>query len=95
MQWSVIAGLFVNMRVYYLRNQIFPGSESRARMPFLVQVGPDSAYFQTQYMKQPSCGLQAGVGPARSGLAFVAPRGRVTSGNGASVPLSLKQTGDV
>ena len=72
-----------------LRNQNYPGSESRARMPVLVQVGLDSAYFQTQHKEQPSCGLQARVGPARSGLAFAAPRGRVPSGNGASVPLSL------
>ena len=58
-------------------------------MPVLVQVGLDSAYFQTQNTEQPSCGLQARVGAARSGLAFAAPRGRVPSGKGASVPLSL------
>ena len=32
-------------------------------MPALVQVGLDSAYFQTRYTKQPSCSLQAWVGP--------------------------------
>ena len=69
--------------------ELYPGSESRARMSVLVQVGLDSACFQAQYTEQPSCGLQARAGPARSGLAFAAPGGRVPSGNGASVPLLL------
>ena len=73
-----------------LRNQNYPGSESRARMPVLVQIGLDSAYFLTQYTEQPSCSLQARVGPARLSLAFTAPRGRVPSGNGASIQLSLQ-----
>ena len=92
-QNGVIARLRISVGVLLLRNQNYPGSESRARMPALVQIGLDSAYFQTQYTEQPSCGLQARVGPARSGLAFAAPRGRVPNGNGASVPLSLSGTG--
>jgi hypothetical protein len=71
-----------------LRNQNYSGSESRARMPALVQVGLDSAYFQTQCMKHPSCGLQARVGPARSSLTATAPHGREPSRNGAPVPTS-------
>ena len=74
---------------FIIRSQIFPGSESRARMPVLVQVGLDLAYFQTQYTKQPSCGLQARVGSARLGLTFAEPCGRMLSGSSASVPLSL------
>ena len=60
---------FVNTRGVFrlLRNRIFPGSESRARAPVLEQVGLDPAYFQTQCMKQPSCGLQARVGPCEVG----------------------------
>ena len=72
-----------------LRNQNFPGSESRARLPVPVQVGLDSAHFQTQYTKRPSCGLQARVGPARSSLAVPAPHGRKPRGNGASIPLAF------
>ena len=64
-----------------------------ARLPFparcLVQVGLDSAYLRTQYMKQASCGLQARVGPARLGLAFAAPHRHIPRGNSASVPLSF------
>ena len=51
--------------VLLLRNQNCPGSQSRARMPALVQVGLDSAYFQTQYTKHPSCCLQLGPGWTR------------------------------
>ena len=34
-------------------------AQSRARMPVLVQVSLDLAYFQTHYTRQPSCSLQA------------------------------------
>ena len=88
-QNGVIACLRISVGVLLLRNQNYLGSESRARMPVLVQVGLDSAYFETQYTEQPSCSLQAWVGPMRSGLAFAAPRGRVLRGNGTSVLLSL------
>ena len=74
--------------VLLLRNPNYPGSESRARIPALVQVRLDSAYFQAQYTEHPSCGLQARVGPARSSLAIRAPRRREPSRNSASVPIS-------
>ena len=67
------------------RNQNCPGSESRVRMPVLVQVGLDSAYFQAQYTKHLSCSLQARVGPTRSSLAATAPHRRELSRNGAPV----------
>ena len=66
-----------------VRNQIFPGSESRARVPVLAQAVLYSAYFQTQYAKQPSCGLQA---RGRPGLAFVAPPRRVPGPAFCSTP---------
>ena len=49
-------------------------AQSSARMPVLVQVSLDLAYFQTHYTKQPSCGLQAPL----------PPQGRVSS---VSLPL--------
>ena len=78
-RYSAFSG---SLGLLLLRNQNYAGSESRARMPALVQVGLDSACFQTQYTKHPSCGLQARVGPARSSLAATAPRGWEPSRNG-------------
>ena len=62
-------------------NQNFLGSESRASIFVLLQVGLDSAHVRidlskAQNTKQPICGLQARVGPARSGLVFTALCGR-------------------
>ena len=51
---GVIARLRISAGVLlFKKNQNYPGSESRARMLVLVQVGPDPAYFQTQYTKHP------------------------------------------
>ena len=45
-----------------LRNQNFPGSEGRARMPALVHIG---AYHRIQYTKQPQLAPRGRVSPLR------------------------------
>ena len=60
--------MFVVFFILFLRPKV-SGSESRARVPVLVQVGLDSAQFRRQSRlnkKQPLCSLKARVGPARS-----------------------------
>ena len=55
---------YCKLVVLLLGNWIFPGSQSRAWVPILVQAGLDSACLQAQYTKQPSCSPLAWVGPA-------------------------------